>query len=264
MKLIVEQLCIAAEMKGSKKERIVHNMNFVIEGGKKLAIVGRSGCGKTMTAMAILGLLPENCTASGSILLDNIELLTMSKKERRSLCGTSQVLIPQSGSDFLNPSLTIKRQMTESLKRAGIPRKQHANILESLLLQVGFDDPQRVLSSYPFQLSGCMAQRIVMAIAMSGTPQLVIADEPTRGIDQENTAKFMLQINELFSNTAFLLITHDISVAAQCDHILVIDGGKSVEYGTSFQVIHQPKEDYTKKLICDLLDAMSHPKRRIG
>lgn len=262
MSLRVEKLNIEAKMKGGSTEVIVSDLSFTLERGKKLAIVGRSGCGKTMTAMAILGLLPDNCTAKGRVAWNGKELLALSDSERRKMRGLEHVLIPQSGADFLNPSLKIKTQLRESLKRAAKADKNSRGLLmDQILTRVGFDEPKSILNSYPFQLSGGMAQRVVMAIALSGTPGLVIADEPTRGVDQENTQRFLRQLDELFDSSAVLLITHDISVAATCDDILVIDTGRCVEYGPSAQIINHPKEMYTQKLICDLPHALSHAER---
>ena len=264
MSLRVEKLSIAAKMKGGSTEAIVSDLSFTINRGKKIAIVGKSGCGKTMTAMAILGLLPDNCTATGSVTWDGTELLSLSDRDRRKTRGLEHVLIPQSGADFLNPSLKIKTQLAESLKRsAQSDRRSRELMMEQLLARVGFDDPESILRSYPFQLSGGMAQRVVMAIALSGRPGLVIADEPTRGVDQENSQKFLRQLDELFDSSAVLLITHDISVAATCDDILVIDTGRCVEYGPSSQIINHPKDVYTHTLICDLPHALSHAERGI-
>lgn len=261
MTLAVEQLHVTAAMRGGAKTAIVRGLSFSVERGEKLAIVGRSGCGKTMTAMAILGLLPDNCAAAGRICFEGQELLALGERQRRALRGVKQVLIPQSGADFLNPSLRVRTQMREALLRAGTPRKQMEETMTALLARMGFEDPRRVLESYPFQLSGGMAQRVVMAMASAGNPSLVIADEPTRGVDRENTAQFLQNLDALFGGAAVLLITHDISVAARCDRILVMNEGKMVECGESGQILHRPKEIYTHELICDLPHALSHAER---
>lgn len=260
MGLTVEKLNITAAMKGGESLPIVSELSFCVEKGQKLAIVGSSGCGKTMTAMSILGLLPENCRAQGKVLWEGKELLSLPAKERRLFRGRELVLIPQSGADFLNPVLKIKGQLRESQNRAGIPKaKRDAASLE-LLSRVGFEEPERVLNSYPFQLSGGMAQRVVMAMALAGSPGLVIADEPTRGVDKESTDKLLALLDELFRDAALILITHDISVAARCDLIMVMDGGKCVELGTAEQVLNRPQSVRAHQLICDLPHALSHVK----
>lgn len=247
--LIVSSLMIDATLKGGKQDGIVKNISFSIPKGRKLAIVGASGCGKTMTAMAILGLLPDNCVASGSVCWDSQELLILSEKERRKLLGTKHVLIPQSGADFLNPVLTIGKQMRQTFDKNHIPRNAQVEKMSLQLRQVGITQPERVLKSYPFQLSGGMAQRVVMAIASTGSPQLVIADEPTRGIDQANRSLFMHNLNALFGKAAVLLITHDISVASACDDILVMQAGRIEEYGKAESVLTKPASPYTKVLL---------------
>lgn len=252
MKLTVSQLRIWASLAGGASSGIVRDLSFCAQCGKKLAVVGESGCGKTMTAMAILGLLPDNCRAQGSIRWGESDLLSLSGKQRRALLGSEHVLIPQSGADFLNPSLTVKRQMSEALARIGVPKKHRAERMLALLKSVGFANPDGVLRSYPFQLSGGMAQRVVMAMASAGQPKLVIADEPTKGIDQDNTAQFIGNLDSLFGDAAVILITHDISVAAVCDDILIMKDGTAAEYGDAQTVLSNPQSEYTRQLIADL------------
>lgn len=252
MELRVEQLHITARMKGGVKSTVVEEVSLSVEQGRRLAIVGRSGCGKTMTAMAILGLLPENCKESGCVRWNGQNMLAMSARQRRNLLGTELVLIPQSGADFLNPSLRVRRQFCEAMQRAGIPKGNQKETMYRLLECVGFEQPDRVLQSYPFQLSGGMAQRVIMAMAAVGNPGLVIADEPTRGIDHENTRNFLENLDALFGQAAVLLITHDISVAIACDDVLVMNAGCVVEYGPAVQVLRHPKNAYTRELIRNL------------
>lgn len=253
--LSVENLSVTARMKGDKISLPVKHVCLSVTRGEKLAIVGQSGCGKTMTAMAILGLLPDNCVASGRIMWDAQDLLIMTKRQRRALLGKELVLIPQSGADFLNPSRTVGSQMKQGLRRAGL---YGCEPLHDILHRVGFKNPKEILASYPFQLSGGMAQRVVMAIAAIGQPSLVIADEPTRGVDQQNTVHFIRLMQELFSDAAVLLITHDISVAAVCDRIMVMKDGEEVECGKSEQILCSPQQAYTQQLIRDLPNGLDH------
>lgn len=252
LELAVTDLCITARLKGAKESRLINNLSFSVSCKSRLAVVGHSGCGKTMTALSILGLLPDNCHAKGSILWDGRQLLALTPLKHRALLGKELVLIPQSGSDFLNPSLTISHQMKEGLARIGIKRGERMAVMRDLLEKAGFQNPDEVLRSYPFQLSGGMAQRVVMAMASAGSPGLVIADEPTRGIDQNNRKQFMESLNTLFSQSAVILITHDISVAACCSDILVMKEGAVEEYGERRQVLAHPVKEYTKKLLRDL------------
>lgn len=257
MYLEASELNITAKMKNGVVNRVVKDLSFSVDRGKKLAIVGRSGCGKTMTAMSVLGLLPDNCTAVGSIRCGGKELLSMKCRERKELLGTEQVLIPQSGADFLNPALTVRRQMEESYKRAGIGKQARREKMKESLHNLGFASPEKILPLYPFQLSGGMAQRVVMAMAAAGNPALVIADEPTKGIDKDNTELFLRNIDLMFPQAAVILITHDISVAAACDDILVIKDGSGEEYGRTEDVLSHPQSAYTRELISDLPHALS-------
>ena len=250
--LFVHNLSVNATLKDGKQEWLTKDISFHVPLGGKVALVGASGCGKTMTAMAILGLLPNNCNADGSVRFSGKDLISMSEREHRAYLGRSHVLLPQSGADFLNPVLTIGKQMKQSLRKNQIPRKGQERVLHELLARVGFMEPERVLDSYPFQLSGGMAQRVVMAIASIGTPELVIADEPTRGIDKDNTGLFLQNLSALFGKAAILLITHDLSVAAACDDILVMYAGQIVERGQAQQVLNEPACEYTKALLSAL------------
>lgn len=263
MGLNVMQLRITARMKGSRTNTIVENVCLSVEAGKRLAVVGQSGSGKTMTAMAILGLLPDNCTSAGQILWNGADLSALDSKKRRGYLGTEFALIPQSGADFLNPSLKISTQFNEVLQRAGIHRSQRKSIMHHLLKQAGFVDSELILHSYPFQLSGGMSQRVVMAMAAAASPSLIIADEPTRGIDQENIKIFLENLDTLFSSSAILLITHDISVAAVCDEILVMKNGHVIESAPANKLIHDPKENYTRQLLCHLPQDFSYIERRV-
>ena len=144
--LNLTNLNVTARMKDGEDIVLVDHLSLSVERGKKLAIMGQSGCGKTMTGMSILGLLPDNCTASGKIIWSDMDLLTISKRQRKSLLGRELVLIPQSGADFLNPSRTIGGQMRESMRHVGIKDVQP---FHDILCRVGFECPESILSAYP-------------------------------------------------------------------------------------------------------------------
>jgi ABC-type glutathione transport system ATPase component len=211
--LEVHNLSIIARVE--KDERyITRGVSFSLDVNERLAITGRSGCGKTMTAMALLGILPPNCHAEGSVLFDGLPLAASIREKR----GRDIVYIPQSGADFLNPSLKIKTQMHEAAARAGIPKVARKSIITTALTAAGFraDACEGILAAYSFQLSGGMAQRVVMAMASLPHPRLVIADEPTRGIDRDGVALFINNIETMFAGAGLIIITHDASVAAIC------------------------------------------------
>lgn len=250
--LTVENLSVYVKQTG-RNVKIVREMSFVACSGQRLAIVGESGSGKSMTALAILGLLPQGCYAAGQVLFAGKNLLKMTETEMNKLRGRELVLIPQSGSDFMNSSLTVGSHFRETLRRLGVYRKE--NIMArscELLSAVGFSEPWEILKKYPFQLSGGMAQRVVMAIGMAGEAHLVIADEPTRGVDDETAATFMDGIKDSFTDAAIIIITHNISVAKACERLLVMRGGEILEYGDTCEILANPTHPYTR----DLIDAL--------
>jgi oligopeptide/dipeptide ABC transporter ATP-binding protein len=251
--LQIHQLHIKAQFRQTRRN-IVGGLSFEAAAGERLGIVGESGCGKTMTALAIFGLLPPNCSAGGRVCLDGRELLSLSGKERNRLRGTKMAYMPQSGADFLNPSLPVRTHLYETLKRTGTPKKSWPEQTLALLRQTGFSsgDADWVLRKYPFQLSGGMAQRVVLAMGIAASPDLVIADEPTRGIDHEAAMEFMALLKNLFPRTAVIIITHDISVASACTRLLVMLGGKAMEYGPTGDLLREPKHPYTQNLLAAL------------
>lgn len=266
--LQVQGLTVCARTAAGEAE-LVRDLSFTAGAGRRLAIVGESGCGKSMTALAILGLLPRGCAAWGQLLLDGRELSALSPRAMNALRGRELVLIPQSGADFLNPTLTVDSQMTETLRRMGIRgRETIGTRSRELLGAVGFDEPDSVLAKYPFQLSGGMAQRVVMAMGMAGAARLVIADEPTRGVDDETAAAFMDGITASFPGAAIVIITHSIAVARSCEDLLVMRGGRALEQGDTAAILQNPANAYTRSLIDALpengLQVTGHPCGREG
>lgn len=247
--LQVKELNIGANFKTGSAS-IVSNLTFEIRPGERLAIVGESGCGKTMTALALLGLLPDNCHPTGEIIFEEENLLMLSSKRMDELRGKEIVLLPQSGGDFLNPVYKVKTQMIRILKRIGIRDKYlYKPKIQELLRRVGFDDPETVMEKYPFQLSGGMAQRVLLAMGLAASPKLIIADEPTRGIDDETAEGFLRQLEELFHRSAVMVITHNISVVKTCHKLLVMYSGELMEYGKTHELLEYPAHPYTKSLI---------------
>ena len=247
--LELKNVFVTAETK-SGSSTIIQDIGFTADKGDRLAIVGESGCGKTMTAMAIFGLLPGNCHAAGKIYLNGKNLLELKPKEMNALRGKEFAFIPQNGSEFLNPVLKIKYQMFETFKANGINKKRDmlAKAID-LLYQVGFENPETILNKYSFQLSGGMAQRVILAIGLSSSPQLVIADEPTRGVDEKNALLFLDSLDESFQNSAVILITHSIDIAGRCNKIVVMYAGMIMEYGDAKEILRQAVHPYTQSLI---------------
>lgn len=236
---------VTAKLESSQKI-LVSNVSFALKERECLALIGETGSGKTMTAMVLMGLLPSNVTAADARIFF---CGTPIPKSRQKLLGTEMVYIPQNGLEFLNPSKKVRYHLHDSLQKLGIPRKLWETTAIQKLSAVGFEQPESVSDKYPFQLSGGMAQRVTIAISACSRAKLVIADEPTNGLDHEAKVRFMDMLKKIFPEAAKLIITHDIGVAALCDKTLVLCGGKTVETGPSDVLLCQPKHPYTTALI---------------
>lgn len=231
-------------------EKIVGGVFFCLKRGERLAIVGESGSGKSMIVNALTSSLADNCFATGQILFDGEDLLKSRKREKAFL-GRQIVFVPQGGAESLNPSLKIKTQIYEAFSRAGIKLSREQKRAYSVynLARAGLKNGEDILEKYPFEISGGEAQRVVLAIAMCANAKLIVADEATRGIDQETSETFWNCINNDFQNTALIVVTHDMSVAKKCDYVLVLKEGKVQEYGKTEDVFSNPKSEYAKSLI---------------
>lgn len=230
---------IAAKLDRTEKE-LVHRVSFHISRGESLALIGETGSGKTLIAQSVMGVLPGNVRlVSGEVLFCGKAL--PKGKKLRSMLGREIVYIPQNGHEFLDPSRSIRRQMFDSIARLGIAAPLREAFAREKLTQVGFTQPEAILDRYAFQLSGGMAQRVTIALALCSEAKLLIADEPTNGLDQDSKQQTLSLLNDLFPDAAKLVITHDISVAASCGRILVLCGGKMLETGSSALVLAAPR-----------------------
>jgi peptide/nickel transport system ATP-binding protein len=233
----------------------VRDVSLSIAPGEMLGLVGESGSGKSMTAMSVLRMLPAQSAriAAGSITLDGQDLVTMPERTLRGIRGGTVGTIFQEPMTALNPVLSIGDQLTEPVrKHLGLNRRAaHARGLE-MLDMVGIRDPRRVMADHPFQLSGGMRQRVMIAMAMSCEPKLLIADEPTTALDvttQMQILDLMLGLQQEHG-TAILLITHDLGVIAQtCQRVAVMYGGQIVETAQVEDLFERPQHDYTKRLL---------------
>lgn len=241
--------CGTISAKLSRGERVLlHNVSFSLSSGERLAVIGETGSGKTMLALSILGLLPANVRMrEGCVQLDGAALPT--GKQLQSLRGDRIVYIPQNGAEFLLSTRTVRAQLYDSLKKLSLPRKAFPALAAEKLRLAGFDAPEMVLDKYPFQLSGGMAQRVTIALAACSRARLLIADEPTNGLDEAGRAQFFALLDSIFPDTAKLIITHDISAAARCGRVLVLCGGQTLETGASADVLSTPRHPYTKALL---------------
>lgn len=232
---------------------LISGVRFSLNAGESLALVGETGSGKTMTALSILRLLPGDVSMTGgAILLDGEDLLR--RKSIRPLLGTRIVYIPQNGHEYLNPARSVRRHLYDSLKKAGVPAAQRESTALEKLKLAGFDTPEPVLDKYPFELSGGMAQKVTIALSACSDARLILADEPTNGLDAEGRNSFMRLLSGVFPDAAKLIITHDIGMAALCDRTLVFLGGKAMECGPSADVLRTPRHPYTAALLGALVE----------
>ena len=232
----------------------VDGVSFSIEKGRILGIVGESGCGKSVTSMSILQLLSSNARISGgSIKLDGKELVGLPEKEMCKIRGNDIAMIFQDPMTALNPTLTIGNQLMEPIMLHQNCGKKEAWVRAvDVLKRVGIAAPEKRMKEYPHQLSGGMRQRVMIAMAVSCEPRLLIADEPTTALDvtiQAQILELMCELREKMG-TAIMLITHDMGVVAEtADDVLVLYAGKAVEYGSIEDIFEKPKHPYTQGLL---------------
>ena len=240
---------------GAGTVKAVDDISFRIREGETVCIVGESGCGKSITAMSIMGLVdePHGKVVGGQIRFGDKDLLKISKEEMRRIRGNDISIIFQEPMSSLNPVITIGRQIMEPLMlHQKLNKKQaYARALELIEL-VGISRAEQIAASYPHQLSGGMLQRIMIAIAISCGPKLLIADEPTTALDVTIQAQVLetLRQSKEQSNMSIMLITHDLGVVAEmADYVIVMYAGKIVEEGDVEELFERPKHPYTRGLL---------------
>jgi peptide/nickel transport system ATP-binding protein len=238
---------------------VVNGLTYSVGPGETVAVVGESGSGKSVSVLALLGLLPQRvATVSGRALLQGEDLLTMPAERLRQVRGPGAGMVFQDPMTSLNPVLTIGKQIVEGLRAhsdmsTAVARRRAAELLG----EVGLPDPERVLDRYPHELSGGMRQRVVIAIALSNSPALLIADEATTALDVTVQAQIIDLVEQLQSDhgTGVIWITHDLGVVAGiADRVLVMYGGRCVEDGTVDDVLEHPVHPYTRGLLGSLPD----------
>jgi peptide/nickel transport system ATP-binding protein len=232
---------------------VVDRVSFAIDRGARMAIIGESGSGKTMTALAVIGLTPDDAHVEGSVRLDGVELLGRADRELSHVRGESISMVFQNPLTSLNPLMRVGRQVAEPLRRHHHLSRHEANdVALRLCDRVGLPDPDRAARAYPHQLSGGQRQRIGIAIALACRPALMIADEPTTALDVTVQAEVLALLAELVADegTSLLFITHDVSlVPIVADHVLVMRRGRIVEQGDVRRVSAAPEHPYTQELL---------------
>lgn len=233
----------------------VNDVSFHIEKGETVGIVGESGCGKSVTAMSLMRLIPSppGKIEGGDILFEGKSILEMSEQELRSIRGNEISMIFQEPMTSLNPALTIGHQLCEGIiLHEKLSKKDARKKAIDMIKLVEIPRAEEVYSSYPHELSGGMRQRVMIAMALSCNPKLLIADEPTTALDvtiQSQILDLMRNVKDKF-NTSIMLITHDLGVVAEiCDRVVVMYAGKVVETGNVLDIFKNPLHPYTKGLL---------------
>jgi oligopeptide transport system ATP-binding protein len=239
---------------------IVDGVDFEVQPGQVFGLAGESGCGKTMTALSLLRLLPPRARTSGRALFAGRDLLAMPLPELRALRGGKLAMVFQDPTSSLHPMLTIERQLTEHLRvHVRMDRKQAHRRALDLLEEVRIPDPEAALRGYPHQFSGGMRQRIQIAMALACEPTLLIADEPTTALDVTVQAGILRLLDRLCRDNglAVILITHDLGVlSAVSDTVTIMYAGRVVESGPTAEVVQHSRHPYTR----GLLESLPHPE----
>lgn len=239
---------------GARRQPILRDVNLALGRGKILGLVGESGGGKTMVGKAVLGVLPDSARVRrGRILFEGRDLLSLSAAERRGLMGRAIAMILQNPMTALNPVLRIEAQLTDTLRlHLGLSKEAARERALRMLEAVHIREPARVLRQYPHELSGGMCQRIVIAIAFSCEPRLIIADEPTTALDvtvQHQVLRLIRELQER-TGTSVLFVTHDLGVVAKvCDDVSVIYAGRILESAPAASLFAHPAHPYTRALL---------------
>ena len=234
--------------------RAVDDVSFKVDKGKVLGLVGESGCGKSITALSLMRLVPPpGRIVSGEMFFDGHDLLKLNSEEIRKLRGNRMAMVFQDPMTSLNPVFSVGNQIAEILRvHKGLKRSEALDKAQFLLQRVGIPDPSRRIREYPHQLSGGMKQRVMIAMAIACEPSLIIADEPTTALDVTIQAQILRLLRELIetSNTALILISHDLGIIAEmADEVAIMYAGKIVEHATTRDLFAEPLHPYTIGLL---------------
>jgi oligopeptide transport system ATP-binding protein len=236
--------------------KAVNGMNFEVDEGETLAIVGESGAGKSQLVLSFMGLLAENGSVSGEALFRDKDLLRMKPRELNGIRGRHIAMIFQDPMTSLNPFLTIEKQMTEVVAHHRGLRKDEARAQAiEMLHAVRIPDPEERIRQYPHEFSGGMRQRVMIAIGLLGEPELLIADEPSTALDVTIQAQIAGLVNEIRRETrmSLILITHDLAAVAEiADRVIVMYAGEAVETGSVDDIFYRPQHPYTRGLLASV------------
>ena len=252
---LVKEFPIGGTKKNPQLVHAVSDVNLDIYEGETLALVGESGCGKSVTSLSIMQLLKDTPgkVTNGSATLDGVNLVEASDTQIRDIRGGKMSMIFQEPMSALNPSMRIDKQMIETIRlHQDMTKEQALAHAADMLKKVGIPDPARVLKNYPHQLSGGMSQRVMIAMALSNNPELLIADEPTTALDVTIQAQILDLMNELRESydASVIMITHDLGVIAEtCEQVAVFYAGQVVEQASVDAIFHHTAHPYTSGLL---------------
>ncbi|WP_306214448.1 ABC transporter ATP-binding protein [Actinoplanes sp. RD1] len=234
--------------------KVVDGIGFSLPPGGALGIVGESGSGKSMTSLAVMGLLPAGASREGSVSFDGRELTALSERKMRDIRGNRIAMVFQDPLSSLNPYYTVGTQIAEAYRshRSGVSRRAARQVAIEAMERVHIKEAGRRVDDYPHQFSGGMRQRVMIAMALSTEPELIIADEPTTALDVTVQAQILDLLAEVRRDTgaALILITHDLAVVSEvADTVVVMRHGNVVETGSTEQIFSDPRQEYTRALL---------------
>lgn len=233
--------------------KAVNRVDIKIEDGEKLALIGETGGGKSVLGLSIMGILPENARIKGKIFFNGENLLEKNPEEMRKIRGRRIAYIPQNPGTSLNPIMKVGQQVKEAvINSMNLKNKRAGEKVLELFKSVKLFEPEKLIDQYPHQLSGGTKQRVLFSIGMAGSPELLIADEPAKGLDAPLKAQTIKLLGKISSKTSMLLITHDIKATRICTKIAVMYAGEIIEYGKREEILKNPRHPYTRGLIRSL------------
>jgi peptide/nickel transport system permease protein len=257
--LSVRGLTVGYPTSSDQLKTVIESVTFDVRRGEILGLVGESGSGKTQTAWSVLGLLPRGAVVeSGAIVHDGVDLLADGGRTQRGLLGRRIAYVPQEPMSNLDPYFTVGHQLVAPMrKHLGVSRAEARDRAAALLARVGIPDPARTMKAYPHEISGGMAQRVLIAGAVSCDPDLIVADEPTTALDVTVQAEILDLLRSLQAERglSMVLVTHNFGVVADlCDSVVVLRGGQVVEQGPAASLLNAPQHPYTRDLLAATLD----------